>query len=216
MLQNILILLSLPFLTASLNSQPYNCTNPESNTCTFYKACLEVHYHCGPPGYPLAYGYKICERFLAHKAELTREGQKWMFTVMLCLQKRLVPLVDGSMEDISCDELRHYAYSTHPGCYVATGFCELGLKDWVATVRILELRNIFGSWDSFKDVIATVGSCLGFRMVSAYSSNDMTERFKAMSLAVYLLANTHAVDGILWINSIQVLDSDDVDKLCLH
>lgn len=164
LITSILILLFLPSLITSLNLQPYNCTNPEPKTCTFYPTCLESHYHCGASGYPLAYGYKICERFLAHKSELTPEGQKWMFAVMLCLQQKLVPLVNGSMENISCEELKHYAYSTHPECYVETGFCGLGVRDWMAVVRILKLRTVFGSWDAVNDVIETVGACLGVRL----------------------------------------------------
>lgn len=87
-----------------------------------------------------------------------------MFAVMLCLQQKLFPLVNESMGDISCEELKHYAYSTHPGCYIETGFCGLGLSDWVAVVRILQLRTVFGSWDAVKDAIKTIGGCMGDRL----------------------------------------------------
>lgn len=35
-----------------------------SPDCEWYLKCLEDHYHCGPKGYPVGFGYKYCSRFL--------------------------------------------------------------------------------------------------------------------------------------------------------
>lgn len=84
-----------------------------------------------------------------------------MVAVMLCLQEKLVPFVDGS-KIATCDGLKEYAFSTHPTCYVECGFCSLSLRDWEVVVRIVGLETLFGSPESIRMVVETVEKCWGF------------------------------------------------------
>lgn len=141
---------------------PNQCTNPQPNTCTFYSVCLESRYHCGPSGYPLAYGYKYCEEFQEERARLSDAGQEWMVDVMLCLQRKLVPQATGMTNITTCAELEDYAFSTHPQCYVDSGFCALPPTDWIAVIEIVSLETLFESLDSVAAMVDTAGECVEF------------------------------------------------------
>lgn len=77
------------------------CSNPPRGQCGFYRDCLESKFHCGSEGYPLGYGEKYCEKFVAGQDKLSLAGQKWMMDTMQCLQRVLVP--DATESD--ADEL---------------------------------------------------------------------------------------------------------------
>lgn len=86
-----------------------------------------------------------------------------MGDVLLCLQEKLVPFVDGSMsKNVTCDELEKYAFSTHPYCYVDSGFCKLSVKDWEAVVQIVGLETLVKSWDIFKATVEVADDCADF------------------------------------------------------
>src|SRR5262245_22793145 len=63
------------------------CSSPVRDTCTFYRACLENHYHCGPSGYPIGYGEHYCKAFTAAKPKFDAKGKKWVSDTMFCLQR---------------------------------------------------------------------------------------------------------------------------------
>ena len=51
---------------------PDTCQNVDAmvekeQDCSFYTECVEAKYNCGPDGYPEAYGYKYCSRFLEER-----------------------------------------------------------------------------------------------------------------------------------------------------
>lgn len=149
-------------LTNNSHNQTEACTNPQPNTCIFYPLCLESRYHCGPAGYPLRYGYKYCIKFQEERNKLSSAGQKWMIDVMLCLQEKLVPEATETTNITSCKELEDYAFSTHPQCYVDSGFCTLSPVDWAAVIEILSLETLFESLDILVATAETAGECAEF------------------------------------------------------
>ncbi|KAL1968216.1 hypothetical protein VTN77DRAFT_2051 [Rasamsonia byssochlamydoides] len=146
------------------NTTINECTDPQPNNCTFYPLCLETRYHCGPSGYPLGYGLKYCTKFSADRAELSAAGQAWMEHVMLCLQRKLVPYADGAVQNsnVTCEEIKEYAFSTHPGCYVHSGLCTLPVSDWEAIVSIVTIPQLFGSLEAFEATVEAAVGCAEF------------------------------------------------------
>ncbi|KAJ7647774.1 hypothetical protein FB45DRAFT_894387 [Roridomyces roridus] len=140
------------------------CLNPPPDTCTFYPNCLESRYHCGPTGYPLAYGLHFCSLFQSKRALLTSAGQAWMIATMHCLQLALVPDALGLPNATqTCGELEDKAFGTHAQCYVENGgICKLPPEDWLAVLDIVDITTLFDSWDAFKATLKTSGDCLEF------------------------------------------------------
>jgi hypothetical protein len=141
------------------------CSNPVRGQCSFYEDCLETRYHCGPDDYPLGYGKKYCDKFNAAKGRLSNQGQTWMLDTMECLQLTLVPDAIGSQEveehgGSACDVLRRKAFDSHARCYIESGVCALGLKDWTKIVEIIDLKTLFGSWEALKEALEAATGCL--------------------------------------------------------
>ncbi|KAJ3977939.1 hypothetical protein EV361DRAFT_876085 [Lentinula raphanica] len=167
---------SLPFKTpqTSLTTNPstqgsINCTYPPPHTCTFYSACLESHFHCGPEGYPLGFGEKFCTKFSLpdNVNRLSRKGEEWMWTTMACLQRALVPELDkvvpaGQGDKRACQALKDKAFSTHAPCYLTSGLCSLPPEDWVVIVEVINVRTLFSSWDAFIGGVEAGEGCLEF------------------------------------------------------
>lgn len=146
-------------------SNPTLCSNPVRGQCSFYEDCLETRYHCGPSDYPLGYGKKYCNKFNAAKGRFSNQGQTWMLDTMECLQLALVPEAIGSQEveeqdGSPCEVLRRKAFDSHARCYVESGVCTLGLKDWTQIVEVVELKTLFGSWEALKEALETATGCL--------------------------------------------------------
>lgn len=136
------------------------CTTPVRGNCAFYADCLESRYQCGPEGYPIGYGQHYCEEFEAHRAELSVRGQDWMLDTMLCLQRQLVPEASDTSTGVTCASLKKKAFGTHAGCYISSGLCTLPPSDWLAIVRIVELKTLFESKEAFLATLSAEEGCL--------------------------------------------------------
>lgn len=156
------ILSTWPTVAASNNNT--ECSNPRSNDCSFYAQCLQTRYNCSPSDYPLAYGQKYCQKFQTDASLLSTQGQIWMQTVMLCLQRDLVPYALGGPQAFAnCSALSDYAFSTHPKCYVQSGLCTLPVHDWeVIVFQIVGVETLFDSWDAVKATVEAAGGCAEF------------------------------------------------------
>jgi len=49
--------------------------------------------------------------------------------VQECLQVALIPYLNKDNR-LSCERLKEKAFYTHAPCYVNSGFCKLGIRDW--------------------------------------------------------------------------------------
>ncbi|KAE9400137.1 hypothetical protein BT96DRAFT_658648 [Gymnopus androsaceus JB14] len=160
--------LSNPSYSPINTTIPTNCTAPPPHTCTFYAACLEPHFHCGPKGYPLGFGEKFCTKFSlpSNMGRLSEKGQTWMWNTMSCLQRALVPELDTSIHVIeskeACKSLEEKAFSTHAPCYLTSGLCSLSPEDWIVIVEIIDLKTLLSSWDAFDGGIEAGEGCLEF------------------------------------------------------
>ena len=146
------------------STTPGECSNPQPNDCNFYAQCIESRYNCGPTGYPIGYGQYYCDKFVADASLLSPEGQTWMVSVMLCLQRDLVPYALGAAQGFSnCQTLQDFAFSTHPGCYVSSGLCTLPVTDWEVIVeKIVGVKTLFDTWDALKATLEAAGGCAEF------------------------------------------------------
>lgn len=133
------------------------CQNPPK-TCTFYSSCAEASLPCGASGYAIGYGLKNCNNFMQRLSHFSPAGQAWIFAVMTCLQKFLIggPLVQCGL---TCGKLKDAAFGSHPGCYVASGVCDLPVGDWVQLV--ITIRADLLTLDTLKQAVTTGGACLG-------------------------------------------------------
>lgn len=137
------------------------CETPQPNSCAFYPDCLEAHEQCGPTGYPLGYGLYYCEKFTGAAPQMSSKGQEWVTNTMLCLQNKLVPYGTGR-EHLSCDDLKSFAFGTHPACYVGSGVCSLPPGDWAVIVKTVSLKELFNSIDALKATLKTASGCAAF------------------------------------------------------
>ncbi|KAJ3308258.1 CCR4-NOT regulatory complex component [Boothiomyces sp. JEL0838] len=153
--------LSMQFLFALLPvAQAVNSTcQPIANDCSFYTDCVEPTFPCGPSGYTLGYGHRFCQAFKDGESQYTPKGQEWLKSVMMCLQQKLVPLVEGDMSFKTCDALRQYAYGTHPYCYTLPGetICEISPLDWARL--LVTIRSELLDPATYKQAVAVAVSC---------------------------------------------------------
>lgn len=137
-------MLPTPNLEAKENS---SCSKPEPQTCSFYEDCLEANIPCGNQGYALAYGNHYCNVFGDLDSELSVKGRKWRDSTMLCLQRKLVPLVrDDRPELVSCSRIKSFAFRTHAPCYTQkkNSICFLDpIQDLPAIMTAIEAKDLF-------------------------------------------------------------------------
>ena len=135
------------------------CSSPIPNSCSFYVDCLEDgNYPCGPSGYPLNFGQKYCQSFMAAEPQLSVQGQKWISNTLLCLQTALIPEATGASNAVKgCCALLIKALLSHPACFIQNGFFNLPLHDQFV---ILWTGNIFGLLNSLPSAIAACEQCV--------------------------------------------------------
>ncbi|KAI8074074.1 hypothetical protein BC940DRAFT_289925 [Gongronella butleri] len=143
-----------------------SCTAPPDKSCAFYTDCLEPNYHCGPKGYPLGFGYKFCTAFQNASASFSAKGQQFLWETMHCLEQDLVaPFINNATAlaegQQACADIESYAFSTHPHCYINSGFCSLSIDDKLALIKVILKGNISGILGSFfKQALDTLDGCI--------------------------------------------------------
>ncbi|MBL8625178.1 MAG: hypothetical protein JNK64_27960 [Myxococcales bacterium] len=107
---------------------------------------------CGATGYYQGFGYAYCERYLeVTTARLSPAGQRFAHDVRRCLMQAMEDTIDV---DAACPEVKAAAYATHPDCYVASGFCALPWRDWLAIAATIAPADA-----SFREMIGTALRC---------------------------------------------------------
>lgn len=105
---------------------------PSRTDCGYYKQ-IEEEYKCGPKGYPLKFGYPLCQKYLKSEPNLSKNLKKWFPKVRHCLQD-YIERKHGSIRD--CQDLKVKALNSHIGCYKQTGFCELYFSDRLSILNV--------------------------------------------------------------------------------
>ncbi|KAJ3162083.1 hypothetical protein HDU86_005781 [Geranomyces michiganensis] len=125
-------------------------------TCSFYDQCLESAHPCGKDGYGLGYGSVYCNSFKDNISRFSPKGQVWIQSVMHCLQVNLVPVLDD--DNLTCPQLKTFAFGTHPQCYVQAGFCKLPPTDLAVLLNIIGLKTLFTP-ETFIQGLKVGGDC---------------------------------------------------------
>lgn len=115
--------------------------------CGFYN-CMEKNYRCSDVGvhYFTKLAYPTCSQYVKNIGEkkFSEAGVKWIYSVMVCLQKGLVDecILNGNCAASSdraeqkktCDHITEFTLAYHPGCYInsGVGVCRLPLADKMA------------------------------------------------------------------------------------
>lgn len=136
-----------------------SCQPPLPQSCAFYTSCAEDSLHCGPEGYPLRYGDKICNEFLDRLSHFSAPtGQNWVLKVLTCLQEALVQPLNEQC-DMSCQQLFDTAFKSHPACYADSGVCFLPVQDLVQIVITVGSDLVFGP--ALEQALSLGGRCVG-------------------------------------------------------
>lgn len=152
---------------ATLNA----CAAPISRNCAFYAQCLDKAVGCGESGYALGFGEKYCNGF--RRTEFSEKGTTWVNSVMICLQKALVPTVqtatsgyrNASLAPSSaavCQATLDKAFASHPGCYTQpeASICFLGPADVAKIFGVIGAKEVFTARTT-SQIATTVGTCVG-------------------------------------------------------
>lgn len=119
--------------------------------CGFYH-CMEKRYHCSDVGvnYFTELAFPTCSQYEINiaKNKFSAAGIKWIYSVMVCLQKGLVDecVLNGNCkmaddhntdrveQKRTCDHITEFTLAYHPGCYInsSVGVCHLPLADKMA------------------------------------------------------------------------------------
>ena len=152
---------------ATLNA----CAAPLARSCAFYAQCLEKAVTCGEAGYALGFGEKFCNGF--RRTEFSGEGTAWVNSVMVCLQRSMVPSVqnatnvyrNASIAPASaqvCGRVLDSAFAAHPGCYTKpdASICFLGAGDIAKIFGVIGAEEVFTA-RTRSQIASTVGTCVG-------------------------------------------------------
>jgi len=123
-------------------------------SCDFYQTCLENVFACGEDGYPLSYGKKYCQQFLAFKPTsaaqsdsqtLSSLGIQWRDNTLLRLQNTLVDKLSGDISKLSCDSIKDAAFESHTDCYLNDGIsvCNLPVGDIYNVLKTPTIQDDF-------------------------------------------------------------------------
>ncbi len=104
-------------------------------SCDYYVCVEEERLSCGDSGYPIGYGKRYCEILSSidypqakdehAKAVHPADGNVWKSDVRTCLQVEMDKYFAANKKP-SCDQLRSFAFGSHPKCYTQkTSFCDL-------------------------------------------------------------------------------------------
>lgn len=105
---------------------------PSTASCAYY-ACAEDKLQCGEENYLTQFGAHFCEKYRSTEANFSKRGQVWLQKVRYCLQKELDRGLDSG---VSCSRVEDFAFDSHVGCYVKTGYCSLGFRDKFRVVSV--------------------------------------------------------------------------------
>jgi|SRR6185312_611208 len=118
-----LLILVILFYSLSTLAQTNSVCAPSDQSCDYY-ACKAQELHCLPSDYPVKFGYRLCQRYLADQNQASEALRAWLPSVRECLQEKF-----ETLKIISCQKIEHAAFATHVECYVQTGFCQLSASD---------------------------------------------------------------------------------------
>ncbi len=120
--------------------------------CEYYR-CREVLQPCGADGYLLGYAGKYCDRYASvTEPRTSAAAAAWLKKVRHCLVERFeetVPL------DASCEAVWELGTASHLSCYLETGFCDLGPREWLAVLHSIDLSDL-----PLRTMLATGSACL--------------------------------------------------------
>ena len=122
---------------------PVSCSAPQVRDCTFYASCVERNVPCGPTGYALGFGDKYCNKFKA--AQLSPAGVAWASSVMLCLERALVPYTTPEKKSASCEQISRAAFDSHAACYTQpeASICFLPPPDVITVFDTISADELF-------------------------------------------------------------------------
>lgn len=133
-----------------------SCQAPLVDDCAFYRTCLDPVHACGEDGYPLGFGERICNAFIAQRERFSPAGQVWLQGIRQCLEESLVPTLG---QTLSCDALEDAAYKAHTPCYTdpAHSICDLSIPDSLTLTTILG-KDLLNS-RTLKEVNTILAAC---------------------------------------------------------
>ncbi len=145
-----------PIAACPIPAGPEDIAGHEADFYLCADAAADGGQGCGAGGYLRGYGAVYAQRFYRDaRPRMTRAGQAWIDSVLVCLQEELRADIDG---ETSCDDIRRIAFDTHPVCYIDNGFCRLSLWD-VANVVWTVNATDWLSRDAARQVVHTALGC---------------------------------------------------------
>jgi hypothetical protein len=136
-----------------------SCQVPPPKSCSFYRTCAEAKMPCQSTGYALGFGEYFCSKYTNNIGGFTPAGQDWVYNVMSCLQKALIPVLTC---DVSCPAIETAAFATHAPCYIQAGVCNLDPGDWMQIMSIVggDARTRNAIMETIKEAAITGGTCI--------------------------------------------------------
>ncbi|XP_019856292.1 PREDICTED: uncharacterized protein LOC109584838 [Amphimedon queenslandica] len=131
-----------------------------SGNCAFYSECVEKRVPCGPNGYALGYGGKYCIKFGENIDCFPANGQQWINKVRICLETALVNST-VYRNNATCEDIKDYAFKTHPQCYLDAGFCSVILDsptNLYCLYKVFDVKDFFSKL-AINQVYQTLKSC---------------------------------------------------------
>lgn len=136
-MKSLLLLFSILYM----NSLQADALTPNSENCDYYYE-VENQYNCGKKGYPLKFGFRMCELYKKAEPKMPERVKEWFPKVRLCLQQFIHD--NQFFSEKSCKDLRKAALNSHVKCYEDTGYCQLSFSDKLKIIEVTS-TNMFST-----------------------------------------------------------------------
>ncbi len=132
----------------------------ELDDCNFYKtyshpkSCSKYN-----ESYTRTYGLKYCTIFKDKRAnEWTGALKTWADQTSSCLQEMLTD--NSSRVAPTCDQLKSFAFDSHPICYKQYGFCKLSFSERFQVLKVVQMADVANNFsDSVSQFLNVILKC---------------------------------------------------------
>ena len=162
------------------------CFSPDGKNCSWYRECLNKTYpQCenDDDDYGIKFAEKFCKLYNNRYSKFSSKGQRWIDAVRICLQLKLVSLLDWT-QDKTCVDLKYTAFKSHSPCYLnpdesSPSYCDLPLGDRLRVFWTIKSSFLQAFVPSLKGLLEVMTMCTR-TAVQSYVYNTKVKIKKAV------------------------------------
>ncbi|CAJ0949834.1 unnamed protein product, partial [Mesorhabditis belari] len=120
-----------------VSTQSNTTAAPDCQGCQAYQCLDDSIAHCGPTGYPIAFGLFYCKRFDQYYDEFNSAGKAFADCVKPALLDFVQSYLNNVNGPVNCNDLENKALDSHVPIFLGCNFCNVWLSNLPTFTKIL-------------------------------------------------------------------------------